>query len=47
MTPRFGIDASILVRLLTGRPEDAYAACRNTLQKLIEDRELESSPRTW
>ena len=38
MTPRFGIDPSILVRLLTGEPEDTYAACRNTLQQLIEDR---------
>ena len=38
MTPRFGIDTSILVRLLTGRTEDTYAACRNALQELIEDR---------
>ena len=38
MTPRFGIDTSILVRLLTGRPEDTYEACRNALQRLIEDR---------
>ena len=38
MTPRFGIDTSILVRLLTGRPEDTYTACRNALQVLIEER---------
>ena len=38
MTPRFGIDTSVLVRLLTGRPEDTYTACRNALQRLIEDR---------
>ena len=38
MTPRYGIDTSILVRLLTGIPEDAYSTCRNTLQRLIEDR---------
>ena len=38
MTPRFGIDTSVLVRLLTGRPEDTYTACRNALQVLIEDR---------
>ena len=38
MTPRYGIDTSILVRLLTGRPGDTYVACRNTLQRLIEDR---------
>ena len=38
MPPRYGIDTSILVRLLTGRPEATYAACRNTLKMLIEDR---------
>ena len=38
MTPRYGIDTSILVRLLTGRPEDTYLACRSALQRLIEDR---------
>ena len=38
MTPRFGIDTSILVRLLTGTPADTYTACRNALQVLIEDR---------
>ena len=38
MIPRFGIDTSILVRLLTGKPEDTYQACRNALQVLIEDR---------
>jgi len=38
MTPRYGIDTSILVRLLTGRPRDTYLACRNALQRLIEDR---------
>ena len=38
MTLRYGIDTSILVRLLTGRPEDTYLACRSALQRLIEDR---------
>ena len=38
MTPRFGIDTSILVRLLTGKPADTYTACRDALQVLIEDR---------
>ena len=38
MTPRFAIDTSVLVRLLTGRPEDTYEACRNSLKVLIEDR---------
>ena len=38
MTPHYGIDTSILVRLLTGRPTDTYAACRTSLQMLIEGR---------
>ena len=38
MTPHYGIDTSILVRLLTGRPEDTYLACRSALQRMIEDR---------
>lgn len=38
MTPGYGIDTSILVRLLTGRPADTYAACRTALQTLIEHR---------
>lgn len=38
MTPGYGIDTSILVGLLTGRPADTYAACRTSLRTLIEDR---------
>ena len=36
MTPRFGIDTSILVRLLTGRPERLHAHCVTALRDLIE-----------
>lgn len=37
MTPRFGIDTSILVRLLTGDPEDGFRASVNALTALIDD----------
>lgn len=37
MTPRFGIDTSVLVRLLTGEPEPIYAQCVAALTTLIED----------
>ena len=36
MTPRFGIDTSILVRLATGDPQDLYAHCVERLTALIE-----------
>lgn len=36
MTPRFGIDTSILVRLLTGKPEQLYAPCVSAFETLIE-----------
>ena len=36
MTPRFGIDTSILVRLLTGKPEHVYAPCVSALRTPIE-----------
>ena len=36
MTPRFGIDTSILVRLLTGVPERLHAHCVSALRDLIE-----------
>lgn len=36
MTPRFGIDTSILVRLATGDPQDLYARCVARLTALIE-----------
>lgn len=36
MTQRFGLDASILVRLATGDPEDVYDHCVERLTALIE-----------
>jgi predicted nucleic acid-binding protein len=36
MTPRFGIDTSILVRLATGDPADLYTHCVERLTALIE-----------
>ena len=36
MTRRFGIDTSILVRLLTRDPEETFARCVNALRILIE-----------
>jgi hypothetical protein len=36
MTPRFGIDTSILLRLATGDPADLYAHCVERLTALIE-----------
>lgn len=37
MTRRFGIDTSILVRLLTGEPEADFAHCVSGLRVLIEE----------
>ncbi len=37
MTQRFGIDTSILVRLLTGEPEAAFDRCVHRLRALVED----------
>ncbi len=36
MTARFGIDTSVLVRLLTGDPEDGFERCVGRLTTLIE-----------
>jgi predicted nucleic acid-binding protein len=36
MTPRFGIDSSILVRLATGDPEQSFAQCLRALTPLVE-----------
>ena len=41
MTPRFGIDTSILVRLLTGEPKADFALCVSKLQALTEDEDTE------
>ena len=37
MTRRFGIDTSILVRLLTGEPASDFEFCVAKLTKLVED----------
>ena len=36
MTPRFGIDTSILVRLVTGDPADGFEHCVRKLTALIQ-----------
>jgi predicted nucleic acid-binding protein len=36
MTPRFGIDTSVLVRLATGDPEEDFARCVRALTRLVE-----------
>ena len=36
MTQRFGIDTSILVRLVTGDPEDGFARCVEALTGLVD-----------
>ena len=35
MTRRYGIDTSVLVRLLTGTPPDAYSRCVERLRALV------------
>ena len=37
MTLRFGIDTSVLVRLLTGEPAEDFEHCVSRLRILIED----------
>lgn len=37
MTPRFGIDTSVLVRLLTGDPEEGFVHCAAALTALVEE----------
>ncbi len=38
MTRRFGIDTSVLVRLITGDPEAEFAYCLDKLRALVVDR---------
>ena len=35
MTPRYAINTSVLVRLITGAPPDAYVHCVNRLSALV------------
>ena len=37
MTPRFGIDTSVLVRLAVGEPERDFQNCVEALRVLVED----------
>jgi predicted nucleic acid-binding protein len=37
MTPRFGIDTSVLVRLVTGQPEPEFRSCLEALRLIVED----------
>ncbi|MXY42648.1 MAG: type II toxin-antitoxin system VapC family toxin [Dehalococcoidia bacterium] len=37
MTPRFGIDTSVLVRLLTGEPPEEFERCVSRLRAVIEE----------
>ena len=37
MTMRYGIDTSILVRLVAGQPVDAFEYCVSRLNELVED----------
>ena len=37
MTPRYGIDASVLVRLVTGHPEPGFECSLTALRALIEN----------
>ena len=41
MPQTFGIDTSILVRLLTGDPEDAFSHCVRRLTALVEEQGAE------
>ena len=37
MSPRYGIDTSVLVRLVSGDPQTDFARCVETLRALIEE----------
>lgn len=37
MSPRYGIDTSVLVRLVTGHPEDGFEYSLSALRALVED----------
>ncbi len=41
MTRAYGIDTSVLVRLVTGEPEPDFQRCVNELRILIEERNAE------
>lgn len=41
MTRAYGIDTTVLVRLVTGEPERDFQRCVNKLRILIEERDAE------
>ena len=41
MTQRYGTDTSVLMRLLTGHPEDEYQRCRQGLGRMVEEDKAE------
>ena len=41
MTLRYGTDTSVLMRLLTGHPEDEFQRCRQELGRMVEDDQAE------
>ena len=41
MTLRYGTDTSVLMRLLTGHPEDEYQRCRQGLGRMVEEDQAE------
>ena len=41
MTLRYGTDTSVLMRLLTGHPEDEYQRCRQGLGRMVEEDKAE------
>ena len=41
MTLRYGTDTSVLMRLLTGHPEEEYQRCRQELGRMVEEEQAE------
>ena len=41
MTLRYGTDTSVLMRLLTGHPEDEYERCRRELTQMVQQNQVE------
>ena len=41
MTRRYGTDTSVLMRLLTGHPEDEYERCRRELTQMVQQDQAE------
>ena len=41
MTPRYGTDTSVLIRLLTGLPEPEYQRCHRELTRMVDEGKAE------